>query len=144
MCLTLSSEPLSFDANGKRTCYKIVEKNKETGEYQSFFKLLRHEKEGWIHSDRVGKFLTPEELYSNYVSKGIHVLNDLEAVSVFLDKEYSVSWFHTVVVLEVECSEEDFVANGCFSDEEMPSSVWMKVWIKGEIDVPSSQVKESD
>ena len=133
MCLTLTNAPLDF-YEGKRTCYKVVEKNIDTGEYQSFFKLLPHDKEGWINSDRVGKFLTTEELYSNYIMKGIHVLNDLEAVSAFLDQEYSVSHEHTVVVLEVECYEADFVANGYFSSLDIPSSVWMKVWIKGEVD----------
>jgi len=137
MCLTLTNSPLDF-VEGKRTCYKVVEKNTETGEYRSFFKAIPHEKEGWIESDRKVKELSYDEQYYYRVSHGIHVLNDMDAVSTFLSVGFYTEFGWTTAVLEVECYEEGLVATGEFKATTligMSSSVWMKVLIKGEIDL---------
>lgn len=132
MCLTLTNSPLDF-VEGKRTCYKVVEKNIDTGEYQSFYIGVPHDTTGWLISDRESKSLDMEETVDRRIQKGIHVLNSLEGVNAFLDYEPYVTTGWEIAVLEVECHLEDLVANGRFY--AIPSSVWMKVLIKGEVDL---------
>jgi len=131
MCLAVErGKKLKFDAEGKRVGYKVVYRVRETTWYNTYYRHQTVYRYSLINSDRPFTALTIDEIYSNRVDLGIHVFDDLEEAKKFCGDS-------DVVILEVECDRDDFVAAGQFVTEssEYQSSVWKSVLVKGEVDV---------
>ena len=130
MCLTVErGKKLKFDAEGKRIGYKVVYRDPDHGWYYTYYRHSTVYRYTLLNSDRPFSALTIDEIYSTRVYLGIHVFDDLEEARKFCGDV-------DLVILEVECDREDFVAAGQFVTSTLisySSSVWKSVLVKGEV-----------